>query len=97
MNDSIHNRFAAAVGDGRFAASVVYSYRDGNERRNNGSDRPNPADFTSHALVATGVMRSGDWDWSLTYDRFDFSQFTRGKAAEGSFFGGLLVNEFVSL
>lgn len=97
LNNSINNRFAAAIGDGRLAASVVYSFRDGNERKNNGDSAVNPADFTSHAIVATGVARLGAWDLSLTLDYFNFDQFTRGLAAEGNFFNGLLINDFISL
>lgn len=97
LNKSLHNRLTAAAGDGRMAASVVYSYRQGEERENNGDNPPNPADFTSHAAVATVSTRLGDWAFDLTGDLFRFEQFTRGLSAEGVFFGGALTNSLVTL
>ncbi len=96
INSSINNRFEAAVGNGEVAASVVYSYRDGSERENNGDNEPNPQEFSSHAVLAKVLFKQEAWQLEGTVDYFTFENFTEGDAAEGSFFGGLLVNDNVS-
>lgn len=96
VNDSFHNRFTGASGDGQFAAGLVYSYRTGNERRNNGDADPNPEDFTSHAIVLSTAFQSAIWRLEAVVDVFRYENFVRAHAAEGSFFGGMLVNDLVT-
>lgn len=96
VNSSLNNRLVAAAGNGKFAASVVYSARDGSERRNNGDHSPNPENFTSHAVVATGAMQAGDWLLDGTVDSFRHDNFVHALSAEGSFFDGALVNDQVT-
>lgn len=97
VNDSLNNRLAAAVGDGNRAASLIYSYRNGSERENNGADPVNPQDFDSQAAILKGGVRGDTWRLLATADFFSSSTFTDGDAAEGTFFGGAIVNETVTL
>ncbi|MEM9026481.1 MAG: TonB-dependent receptor, partial [Verrucomicrobiota bacterium] len=72
-------------------------YRDGSERENNGDTPPNPSDFESHAVVATATYKKDALTLDATVDLYHSDRFTDGDSAEGSFFGGLLVNDVVSL
>lgn len=96
VNDSFNNRLTAALGDGNRAASLVYSFREGAERDNNGSAPPNPQDFDSHALVLKGVLREDTWSLRATLDGFRYQSFTDANAAEGSFFNGMVINDLVT-
>lgn len=97
VNNSFNNRLTAALGNGERAASLVYSFREGSERENNGASPPNPQDFDSHALVLKGVLRGETWDVRATLDGFRYQSFTDADAAEGSFFNGLVVNDRITL
>ncbi|MFO7724149.1 MAG: TonB-dependent receptor, partial [Oceanipulchritudo sp.] len=96
VNASINNRLVAAAGDGKLGTSLVYSFRDGSERENNGEIAPNPEDFSSHALVLTGAAKGEAWRIEGTLDSFDLERFTDAVAAEGVFFGGAIVNDNVT-
>ncbi|WP_411846161.1 TonB-dependent hemoglobin/transferrin/lactoferrin family receptor [Roseibacillus persicicus] len=84
VNESIHNRLATALGNGRAAASVLYSYRQGQERRNNSFYPANPADFESDAVVATLNWRpSDDALLTATADFYRARSFVDVNSAEG--------------
>jgi len=75
-NRSWNQRVATAWGNGDFASSIVYSYRNGHELENNGSFGANPSDAESHAVVWKSVFRKGDWIWEPTVDYFRSTAFT---------------------
>ncbi len=70
QNNSWSQRVAGAFGNGRHAASFVYSYRTGNELENNSDQEPNPLEFESHAFVLKSLHRIGDWTFEPTVDSF---------------------------
>lgn len=75
-NRSWNDRLAAAWGNGDFATSIVYSYRNGHEQENEGDLRANPADFESHAIVWKGVLQNDQWTFEPTVDYFRSTGFT---------------------
>lgn len=96
VDQSFNNRLAAAAGDGRLAASVVYSYRNAGERDNNGQVAPNPQDTESHALVTKAHYKAEHLELTATLDTFQSDTFTDARAAEGSFFNGAILNRKVT-
>ncbi|MDR2863684.1 MAG: TonB-dependent receptor [Puniceicoccales bacterium] len=56
-NESINNVVQAAIGNGDWATSAVYSFRDGSELRNKGARKYSPVDFTSHAVIGKIVRK----------------------------------------
>jgi len=96
INTSLNNRFSAASGNGKFATSLVYSFRDGHETINNGDVDPNPQDFESHAVVWKALYAESIWSLESTFDYFQRQTFTDANAAEGPFFGGMISNENIS-
>ncbi|MGJ8724440.1 MAG: TonB-dependent hemoglobin/transferrin/lactoferrin family receptor [Roseibacillus sp.] len=96
VNESLHNRVAHAFGNGRTAASVVYSYRRGQERQNNSYFPANPADFESHAYVATLNWRPSDDSLvTFTADHYLSDSFVDVNSSEGDTGQGI-VNQFVT-
>lgn len=75
-NRSLNQRFAGAWGNGTFASSLVYSYRNGHELENNSAIPANPADFESHAVVWKNVYRKDGWTVIPTIDYFENKAFT---------------------
>ncbi|MDR2844995.1 MAG: TonB-dependent receptor plug domain-containing protein, partial [Puniceicoccales bacterium] len=51
-NKSINNLIQAAIGDGKWAASAVYSTRKGEENESKGKTDLNPQEFRSQAVIA---------------------------------------------
>ena len=74
-NDSVNQRLAGAWGNGDFASSFVYLYREGHEQENEGALDANPAHFESNAIVWKAVARKGEWTLEPTIDYFDSSSF----------------------
>jgi len=69
VNDSYAWQAGGAVESGAFRAMLMYSGREGHESENHGggsSTRPNPVDFSSHAIL-------GKFDWSLGDHRFQLA------------------------
>ncbi|MDP0492606.1 MAG: TonB-dependent hemoglobin/transferrin/lactoferrin family receptor [Verrucomicrobiota bacterium JB023] len=96
VNESIHNRSAYAVGNGTLAASVVHSFRRGQERINNSSFPANPVDFESNALVATLTWRPSDeWEFTGTGDFYYADSFTDIDSAEGDT-GQTIINNLLT-
>jgi hemoglobin/transferrin/lactoferrin receptor protein len=96
LNESINNRLTAAWGDGNLATSLVYSFRDGNETINNSNVEPNPQNFESNATVWKVLYSQPTWSVEGAVDHFKSETFTDANAAEGSFFGGAIVNENIT-
>ena len=96
VNESFNNRLAAGWGNGSLGTSLVYSYKDGSERINNGDQDPNPQDISSHAFVFKGVYKTDTVRIEGTIDYFEEDTFTDANAAEGAFFFGAIVNEVVT-
>lgn len=76
QNRSWNERLATAWGNGTYASSLIYSYRNGHELENNGPLEANPSDHESHALVWKAVMRNGNWTIEPTIDYFLSNSFT---------------------
>ena len=57
VNQSFNNRLVFASGSGGLAYSLVYSFREGGERINNGSVSPDPQQFQGDAAVLRMVKR----------------------------------------
>lgn len=82
-NESLHNRFAHAAGNGTTAYSILHSYRKGQERVNNSPAPPNPLDFESNAFVATLNWRPNDqWLFTATGDYYLLDSFADLNSAE---------------
>jgi hemoglobin/transferrin/lactoferrin receptor protein len=96
VNNSVHNRLAAAIGNGTYAASVLHSYRLGHERENNSSFPANPVDSESNAIVATLNWRPNDrWFFTATGDFFRSESFSDIDSAEGNTGQGI-TNTFLT-
>ena len=76
VNDSINNRLSAAWGDGKKALSVVYSFRDGHERKNYGTVPTDPQSFNSNAAVSKIKTKTEMFELTGTLDFFEQSSFT---------------------
>ena len=95
VNNSFNNRFVGAFGNGMWGSSVVYSFRTGNERENNGDNAPNPEGFSSHALVSKLVYKEKEWSLSGTLDVYDKENTIEGNSSEGSLFNGQIINSVI--
>jgi hemoglobin/transferrin/lactoferrin receptor protein len=96
VNESINNRLTGAWGDGTVATSLVYSYREGEETKNNSNLDPNPQDFYSYATVWKLGYYQDTWSLGTIFDYFSYDNFTDAQAGEGAFFGGLIQNDVVT-
>lgn len=97
VNESLHNRVAMALGDGQAAASVVYSYRNGQERANNSFYPANPADFESNAIVTTLNWRVAPESLlTATADFFRADSFVDVNSAEGNTGQGIFNTRLTS-
>jgi len=76
QNRSWNERLATAWGNGDFASSIVYSYRQGHELESNGLLKSNPSDAKSHAIVWKAVFRNEIWTLEPTIDFFRSTAFT---------------------
>ena len=76
VNKSFNNRFAAAYGNGRFAHSLVYSFRERSERKNNSDFPSDPQDSTSNAVVVKTLFIKDLWKFTSTVDFFEQCTFT---------------------
>ena len=76
VNESINNRLSAAWGDGEKALSLVYSFRDGHERKNYGTVPTDPQSFNSNAVVSKITSRTEMFELTGTIDFFEQSSFT---------------------
>ena len=85
VNRSIGNRLAGGHGNGIWAVSAVYSYREGHERINNSSIPSDPQEFDSNALVFKTFRKGALFDWEGTVDLYDQSTFTDVNSIEGNF------------
>ena len=81
-NRSWNQRFAGAWGNGEWATSLVYSYRNGHELENNSEIPANPTDASSHAVVWKGVRRKGGLTLVPTLDFFQSNAFTELNSIE---------------
>lgn len=81
-NRSWNQRLAGAWGNGDWATSLVYSYRNGHELENNSDIPANPSDATSHAFVWKGVRRKGGLTLVPTIDFFQSEAFTELNSIE---------------
>ena len=76
VNESINNRLSGAWGDGEKALSLVYSFRDGHERKNYGTVPTDPQSFNSNAVVSKITTRTEMFEFTGTVDFFEQSSFT---------------------
>ena len=83
VNRSLGNRLTVGHGNGIWAASLVYSYREGQERINNSASPSDPQDFDSHALVFKTLRKGKFLDLEGTMDLFDQYTFTDVNSIEG--------------
>lgn len=86
---SINNVLQGAAGNGDWAGSVVYSFRDGSERDNNADIDPNPVDFTTNAVVAKVLRQSELWEVEGTFDYYILDRDTHVKSSEGPYMTGM--------
>ncbi len=86
---SINNLLQAAAGDGKWAGSVAYSFRDGSERENNADIDPNPVDFTTNAVVAKVLRQSELWEVEGAFDYYILDRNTHVKSSEGPYMTGM--------
>tara|TARA_B100000579_G_C22841834_1_gene861974 strand:+ start:773 stop:2986 length:2214 start_codon:yes stop_codon:yes gene_type:complete len=70
VNESLNDRLVAGYGNGNWGYSIVYSFREGHERKNNGNIPSNPQDSQSNAGVLKALTRKGSWDFEGTVDLF---------------------------
>jgi len=84
VNRSYSNRLTGGLGNGTWASSIVFNYREGHERINNSSDPSDPMQFDSHALVFKTLHKGKLFDIEGTIDLFDFSNFTDVNSIEGT-------------
>lgn len=84
VNRSFGNRLTAGQGNGIWAVSAVYSYREGHERINNSSIPSDPQEFDSHALVFKTLRKGNLLDMEGTIDLFDQYTFTDVNSIEGA-------------
>ena len=82
-NRSLNERLAMAWGNGHQATSLVYSYRNGHELKNNGPIEANPATNQSHAVVWKTVFRNDSWTFTPTIDYFRSDSKTELNSNEG--------------
>jgi hemoglobin/transferrin/lactoferrin receptor protein len=73
-NNSINNLLQGAVGNGAWAASAVYSARQGNESETAGPDRLNSEDFRSQAVVGKIVRKYDHVKIEATVDYYHLDQ-----------------------
>lgn len=85
VNRSIGNRLTGGHGNGVWAVSAVYSYREGHERINNSSIPSDPQEFDSHELVFKTFRKGTLIDWEGTVDLYDQFTFTDVNSIEGNF------------
>ena len=76
VNESFNNRLTAAYGNGSFAHSIVYSFRQGSERKNNSNTPSDPQDFKSNAGVLKTLYSSDSWKLTSSIDLFRQDVFT---------------------
>ena len=76
VNQSINNRLVFASGSGGFAYSLVYSFREGGERINNGSVSPDPQQFQGNAAVFKMVKRLSLGKFKAVVDIFEQNSIT---------------------
>lgn len=84
VNRSLGNRLTLGHGNGIWAASLVYSYREGQERINNSASPSDPQKFDSHALVFKTLRKGKFLDLEGTMDLFDQYTFTDVNSIEGT-------------
>ncbi len=84
FNTGINNLMQGAVGDGKWAGSVVYSFRNGNEPETNGGEELNPADFTSHAVIGKINRKFESVLLEATVDYYNNQEFVDAKNANGA-------------
>lgn len=97
VNESLHNRLAIALGNGETAASVVYSYRNGQERANNSFFPANPSDFESNAIVTTLNWRVAPESLlTATADFYRADSFIDVNSAEGNTGQGIFNTRLTS-
>ena len=76
VNESLNNRLAAAYGNGVLAHSIVYSFREGSERKNNSESPSDPQHFHSNAMVFKSVYVADAWKVTASIDLFGQDVFT---------------------
>lgn len=84
VNRSLGNRLTVGHGNGIWAASLVYSYREGQERINNSASPSDPQGFDSHALVFKTLRKGKFLDLDGTMDLYDQYTFTDVNSIEGT-------------
>ncbi|MBN36953.1 MAG: hypothetical protein CMI29_00635 [Opitutae bacterium] len=76
VNESFNNRLTAAYGDGFLAHSIVYSFREGSERKNNSNTPSDPQSFESNAGVLKTLYAADSWKLTAAVDLFKQNVFT---------------------
>ncbi|MDR2981612.1 MAG: TonB-dependent hemoglobin/transferrin/lactoferrin family receptor, partial [Puniceicoccales bacterium] len=84
FDNSANNLVQAASGNGEWAGSIVYSFRDGNEAETKGSENYNPMDYTSHAVIGKVTRKFAAVKLEATVDYYHRDEFVDAKNAEGS-------------
>lgn len=82
VNQSFSNRLAAAYGNGKYAHSIVYSLRKGQERENSSATPSDPQDSTGHAGVYKSLYQTDSIKWTGTVDLFQQNTFTEVNSVE---------------
>ncbi len=72
VNDSYAGQLGGAAESGPFRALLMYSGRDGHETENHGGGAaPNPADFSSHAILGKLDYSPGDHRFQLAVESYE--------------------------
>ena len=80
-NESIAGQAGGAVKRGNTSVMLLYAGRHGEETANNGSEPPNPADFTSHSGLFKIEHAAGDHLFKLALEAFDREMSTEVRSA----------------
>ena len=81
VNESIAGQAGGAVKKGDTSVMLLYAGRHGEETANNGSEPPNPSDFTSHSALLKAEHTAGDHVFRLALELFDREAFTDARSA----------------
>jgi len=71
VNESIAGQIGGAVKKGDTSVMLLYAGRHGEETANNGSEPPNPSDFTSNSGLLKAEHSVGDHVFKLALEVFD--------------------------
>lgn len=86
VNDSLAAQAGAAVKQGDTSVMLLYAGREGHELENNGSEAPNPADFSSHAALVKAEHQHADHTFRLALEFYQREHFTDVRSAVTSAF-----------